>query len=182
MLSYGRTRGSVLQLLQCRQLDTLGSVDPKAHQLQRSFVDARHMLAHHLLSPIKDAKDHRERTKELTTAKEDLEKKLILQLNLNPKRPKPLETTPDQLAKVLPGDTAFVDLLLYTDFEQDHKTPGIKGKNGTKRYVAFVMLPGKTWSASNCVRQRRSMKRGRSGRTPSSIARTTARQRRKWRL
>jgi len=136
-------RGSTVQLLQRRHMDTLASADPQVRRLQLELVDARQQLAHHLLLPVSDIEKHRARTKELTTVKEDLEKKLVVRLDLNPKRSQPLETTPEQLAKALPSDTAFVDLLQYTDFEQNLKVPGLKGETRTLRYVAFITLPGK---------------------------------------
>jgi CHAT domain-containing protein/tetratricopeptide (TPR) repeat protein len=46
---------------------------------------------------------------------------------------------PEALQKRLPVDAVLVDLLRYTDFEQDVRTPGAKGETRTLRYLAFAV-------------------------------------------
>src|SRR5262249_19795272 len=50
---------------------------------------------------------------------------------------------PEDLVKLLPAGSVFVDLLLYTRFEYDPQAPGAKGEKRTPCYVAFVLAPGK---------------------------------------
>jgi hypothetical protein len=43
----------------------------------------------------------------------------------------------------LPAGAAFIDLFRYTEFVRDPKTPGRKGATSTRRYVAFIVQPGR---------------------------------------
>ena len=129
------------RILERRHLDLLASKDPQAHKLGRELTAARQRLAHLLLAPARDFREHTRRLNQLTEEKEDLEKRLVRQLRLAAPPPK-VPPAAQALADVLPAKTAFVDVIRYTDFEQDQARPGKQGERMLRRYVAFVLTPG----------------------------------------
>jgi CHAT domain-containing protein/tetratricopeptide (TPR) repeat protein len=137
-----KSRAPLMRILQRRHLDMHASQDPVAQKLALELQSARQRLAHLLLSPAKDAAEHKKKLDELTDAKENLEKQLARQLGLHQPTPA-AETSPQQLSKALPQETAFIDLVRYTDFAKDPKVPGKKGERRTPRFMAFVLLSGK---------------------------------------
>ncbi len=94
-----------------------------------------------LLTPADPAKA-RDREKRLDAIDVEIRQKQAALLPLLPelKRLEELsETTPADLRKVLPPGTALVDLLRYSQIEQDPKVPGKRGEKRTLHYLAFVV-------------------------------------------
>jgi CHAT domain-containing protein len=133
------SRAALMRVMEGRHRDLVASRDDKARQLGRELVEARQRLAHALLNPAKDAREHRRLIEKLTREKEDLEKLLARELRLAPRRADTADLTPKRLRDLLSEGTAFVDVFKYTDFEQDPKLPGRKGAKHTPRYLAFVL-------------------------------------------
>ena len=137
-----KSRAPLTRIMQRRHVDANSSQDPIAKKLALELQIARQRLAHLLLSPAKDAAEHKKKTDELTDTKENLEKRLVRQLGFT--RPAASgETSPQQLSKALPEGAAFIDLVRYTDFSWDPKIPGKKGLTRTPRYLAFMLISGK---------------------------------------
>jgi CHAT domain-containing protein/Tfp pilus assembly protein PilF len=138
-----KSRAPLTRILQRRHLDMHASQDPVATKLALELQSARQRVARLLLSPAKEAAEHKKTLDELTDAKEDLEKRLVRQLGLSRRVPT-ADTSAQQLGKVIPEGAAFIDLIRYTDFSWDAKVPGKKGESRTARYVAFMLLSSKT--------------------------------------
>jgi CHAT domain-containing protein/tetratricopeptide (TPR) repeat protein len=136
-----RGKAALTRVQERRHFDLVASRDPDAHKLALELTQARQQLAHALLKPGKDAEAHARLLKRLTEDKEDLEQRLARRLRLTKPAPRVLPTSAE-LLKALPPKTSFVDLVRYTDFEQDPKIPGEKGERRILRYVAFVLAPG----------------------------------------
>jgi CHAT domain-containing protein/Tfp pilus assembly protein PilF len=143
--AYGlvwKSRSPLTRIQQRRHLDLYSSQNPAAKNLALELQNARQRLAHLLLSPATDAAEHKRNLDQLTDAKEDLEKRLARQLNLNLPAAS-VASSPQQLSKSLPEGAAFIDVVRYTDFTRDPKVPGKKGHVWIPRFVAFVVLNGK---------------------------------------
>jgi len=121
--------------------------DPRAAALLDQLTDRRRRRADLLLTPTPtDPSTRKERYADLAQYAKDIE---ALDRKLRPLLPaldrtnKLGKATPADLQKVLPADTAVVDFLGWTLFEQDPKQPCIEGKKRTDRYTAFVVTKGK---------------------------------------
>jgi CHAT domain-containing protein len=135
---------AVLTLLQERRHhDLVASADPETAALADDLRSTRRSLARLLLSPGRDVEAHRQTARQLTQAKEELEKRIAARLRLAALAPATAVTTVQQLSEALPADSAFVDLLRYFYIEQDPKLPGKKGEQYTASYVAFVVARGR---------------------------------------
>jgi CHAT domain-containing protein len=133
-------KGALAKIQQRRHLDLLASSDERSKSLGRQLLETRQSLAHLLLSAPRIPAEHAKAVQALNDEKEDLEKQLVRHLRLTATVAE--KTSPDLLRDRLPVDAAFVDLLRYTDFDQDPKIPGQKGESQTRRYVAFVVRHG----------------------------------------
>jgi CHAT domain-containing protein/Flp pilus assembly protein TadD len=134
-------KAAIARLLERRRQALLLSTDPAAGDLGRRLLATRRELAHQLLDRNTGA-DHVGRLKELTAAKEDLEKKLARQLPTFAELQAREQLRPADLCARLPQAAAFVDLLRYVRFDHDPKVAGIKGEHRTDCYVAFVLHRG----------------------------------------
>jgi CHAT domain-containing protein/tetratricopeptide (TPR) repeat protein len=137
-----KSRAPLTKIMQRRHLDIHASQEPHAKKLVLELQNIRQRLASLLLSPAKDAAEHQKNVDGLTAAKEDLENRIARQLRLN--LPAPAEqTSPQQLSNALPNGACFIDVVRFTDFSQNPKVAGRKGRRQTPRYLAFVLLGGK---------------------------------------
>jgi CHAT domain-containing protein len=135
-------RAALTRLQERRHRDLMASRDPDTADLAHQLRLARGDLARRLLRPDRDADKQRLAVRQLTDAKEDLEKRIAQRLKLAALLP---VTTPPLkwLVEALPADAAFVDFYRYTDFAQDPAVKGDKGEKRTPRYVAFVVRHGR---------------------------------------
>jgi CHAT domain-containing protein/tetratricopeptide (TPR) repeat protein len=132
-------RAPLLRLLERRRLDLAAARDPAAAGLAIRLAGARLRLSRALLARTGTATADLAR---LTADKEDLEKQLATLRGLSP-RPRLDELSLETLAAALGNRAAFIDLVSYTDIEQDPLMPGIAGEHRTPRYVAFVVAAGR---------------------------------------
>jgi CHAT domain-containing protein len=126
------------------------AADPRAAALLDQITDHRRRRADLLLAPTpSDPATAKQRDAALAQYARDVE---TLDRELRPLLPtleradKLAQATPADLQKVLPADTAVVDFLRWTLYQQDPKVPGIKGLKWTDCYLAFVVTKDKvTW-------------------------------------
>jgi CHAT domain-containing protein/Tfp pilus assembly protein PilF len=136
------SRALLTRLQERRHRDLVASTDPETAKLGDELRRTRASLARLLLSAGRDADAHRQAALQLTRAKEDLEKRIAAKLQVRTLPPASAISSVSQLRAALPADAAFVDLGRYYYFEQDPRTPGLKGRKGATSYVAFVVRKG----------------------------------------
>jgi CHAT domain-containing protein len=140
-LAVWQSKAALSRLYERRHLAVLATSSTEARSLWNGILALRRERERLLLAPT-DAKKTKVRDKRLDEIDEEIRKK---EADLRPllpalKRSDELDSsTPADLRKALPADTALVDLLRYIHFEQDSKVPGKKGEKRTPRYVAFVI-------------------------------------------
>jgi CHAT domain-containing protein/Tfp pilus assembly protein PilF len=137
------SRAVLTRLQERRHHDLVASADSETATLADELRSTSRSLARLLLSPGRDVEAHRQTARQLTQAKEELEKRIAARLRLAALAPATAVTTVQQLSEALPADAAFVDLLRYFYIEQDPKVPGKKGEQYTASYVAFVVARGR---------------------------------------
>jgi CHAT domain-containing protein/tetratricopeptide (TPR) repeat protein len=138
------SRSALTRLAERRHRDMLASRDPQARQLAGLLQQHRDRLTRLLWSPLADAAAHRQEVEQLTTGKEQLEKRLAQQLSLHAApTAAPAPARPEDLCARLPAGIAFVDCFRYTHFDQEPNVPGRRGKRRTPSYVAFVLQRGR---------------------------------------
>jgi CHAT domain-containing protein len=126
------------------------ATDPRVAALLDQLTDCRRRRADLLLAPKPpDPATLQQRDEDLASYAKQIE---ALDRELRPLLPtleradKLANALPADLQKVLPADTAVVDFLRWTLFEQDPKLPGKEGAKQTARYLAFVLTRDKvTW-------------------------------------
>jgi len=137
-----QARAAATRVVERRHLDLQASRDETCQKLFAELQSTRQRLAGRLLTPAADAAEHAKQLQRLTEAKEKLEKDLVRQLRASqPEHAS--QRTPGQLSERLPEGTAFIDFIRYIDVSQDPDIPGVKGRQPTPHYVAFVMCRGK---------------------------------------
>jgi CHAT domain-containing protein/tetratricopeptide (TPR) repeat protein len=137
-----KSRAPLTRIMQRHHLEMHASQDPIAKKLVVELQSARQRLARMLLSPAKDAAEHKKKLEEMTDAKEELEKRLARLMRLNLAVP-PAQTSLQQLSKAVPEGAAFIDLIHYTESVWDPGMLGEKGRSHVPRFMAFVVLSGK---------------------------------------
>jgi tetratricopeptide (TPR) repeat protein len=109
------------------------------------LLGTRRQLARLLLQPLpiepKARADRDRRVRELTEARERLERELARQVPALAEQHRD-RIGPADLEQALPPHAAYVDLLRYVRFGFDPKRPGKAGETWTRHYVAFVVRPG----------------------------------------
>jgi CHAT domain-containing protein/tetratricopeptide (TPR) repeat protein len=140
-LAVWQSKAALSRIYERRHLAVLAAASPEARSLWQALLSLRRERETLLLLPANPDRA-KERDKRLAAIDEDIRTK---EADLQPllpalKRSNQLgRATPTDLRKVLPGRTAFIDLLRYHCFEQDSDVPGRKGEKRTLRYVAFVV-------------------------------------------
>src|SRR5262249_20752260 len=131
------SRGDLLPLLQARHQQTL-LLKTRSDQEYDELIAIRQQLARLQGDSPKDPdklKQRDEALSKLTDQQDRLERKLYAAL----RELKQLKELPDKgpadLARELPKNAAFVDLIRYNHWNKKDKIDG-------QRYVAFVLLPG----------------------------------------
>jgi len=127
------------------------SADPRAAALLAQLTDRRRRRADLLLAPKPaDPTSLKKRNDDLDAYSGQIE---ALDRALRPLLPAVdraetlARATPADLQKALPPNTAVVDFLRYTLFEQDPNKPGKAGEKRIERFLAFVLTRDKiTWS------------------------------------
>src|SRR5262249_18778964 len=124
------TRSALARLAERRHRDLLASRDPEAHKLGQQLQQQRDRLTRLFWSPLADPVPHRQEAENLTTAKEDLEKRLAQRLRLHaPPAAADVLPRPDDLRARLPAGAAFVDCFRYTVIDQGldgHRSRGLR--------------------------------------------------------
>jgi CHAT domain-containing protein len=136
------SRAVLTRVQERRHRDLVASADPATAALADELQGTRQRLSRLLLAPGRDAQAHRQAVAQLTQAKEDLEKRIAQKLPVRAIPPAAAATTAKQLSAALPPGAVFVDLIRYVYSEYDPRTPGVKGRNLTTSYVAFVARTG----------------------------------------
>src|SRR5205823_4381532 len=137
-------KAAISRLLQRRQQAlALAETDSEARALAVQLQQTRRQLAQRLLAPGDGKKTTAERIRQLTQHKEDLERQLADRLP-TVRRQRELDSLgPDSLIKLLPPQTALIDLFRYWDFQQDPNKPGRAGETWVAHYAAFLLIPGR---------------------------------------
>jgi CHAT domain-containing protein len=136
-------RAAVTRVMERRHLALLAAKDDKELQPRwLELMDKQRRLANLLLTPADDAKIHERRLRELTERKEQLQRELAQRLPAMASNRGAKALTAQDLAKVLPADAVFIDLVAYVYFEPDPKNPGKKGTRHDLNYAAFVVRNG----------------------------------------
>ena len=139
-------KSALTQILHDRQAATLGraGTDPALQKTVTAWREARSRLARLILATA-DGREHPERVamiQELGSQKERLERELAAALPEFARKRALEQSRYDDLLKVLPEETAILDLLRFTRFEQDPQVKGDKGWRRTPGYVGFVVSKG----------------------------------------
>jgi tetratricopeptide (TPR) repeat protein len=135
--SLWHSRGDILPLLQARHQQML-VLKGRSDQDYRDLIDVRRKLTRLQSDFPKDAnglKEHDEALAKLTDEQDRLERKLAAALPEFKHLNELADKGPADIASELPKTTAFVDLIRYNVWN--------KTKFDGRRYVAFVLLPGK---------------------------------------
>jgi tetratricopeptide (TPR) repeat protein len=123
------------QMLRTRQRFLRGLADDETRSRLQSLLDTRQQLARLLLAPAdpSHAKERLERLKQLTNAKEKLERELAARVpELQRERARKL-IKPTDLAARLPAQAVLVDTFRYRTYDAKAR------KWGEARYAAFVL-------------------------------------------
>lgn len=137
-------RGAVFQLASDRRRSIEFSLASTAQSsnLYRDWLAARREVARLSLLPVDGqpflTRTRREQLQQATDRKEALERKLTNQLPESMRKQTSKIRPHTDLARVLPSDACFIDLVRYTRFEQNPKIAGEKGRKWTPSYAAFV--------------------------------------------
>jgi CHAT domain-containing protein len=135
-------RAALTRVLERRHRDLMASRAMDTRDLADQLRQARLTLSRRLLRPDPDLDRQRAEVQKFTDAKEDLEKRIAVKLQLA--APKPVAPPLARgLVERLPENAAFVDLYRYADFQQDPNIKGQKGLRWPLRYVAFVVRRGR---------------------------------------
>jgi CHAT domain-containing protein/tetratricopeptide (TPR) repeat protein len=136
-----RGKAAVARILRRRQEALADGAGPLARQLWQDLLDVRRGLSQLLLAPAGPSGERLKQLRQLTSRKEDLERRLAQSL---PRRSQLLELPPhDDLVKKLPPGTAFIDLLRYVRIERTTPAALRPGWRPTPSYVAFLLTPGR---------------------------------------
>jgi CHAT domain-containing protein len=136
-----RGKAAVARILRRRQEALADGAGPLARQLWQDLLDVRRGLSQLLLAPAGPSGERLTQLRQLTSRKEDLERRLAQSL---PRRSQLLGLPPhDDLVKKLPPGTAFIDLLRYVRIERTTPTAFRPGWRATPTYVAFLLTPGR---------------------------------------
>jgi CHAT domain-containing protein len=128
------TRAAVARLLQERRQALAQKADPETRRLAEHLRATRRQLATLLLAPAEEP-GHAERLRQLSAAKEDLERRLTARL---PRAQRERDRQgPADLTDRLPAGAAVIDLVLYHHF-------GKRGEGASDwHYTAFVLQKGR---------------------------------------
>jgi len=135
------TKAVLTRVYQRRRLALVAAASDEgiAHayqQLQR----LRRQRERLLLAPTSAGNSARDdQLRQLNTAIDQGEKDLVPRLPALKHHEDLANLGPDALQKRLPPDAVLVDLLRYFHFEQDSAKPGLTGKRGSVRYLAFLV-------------------------------------------
>jgi CHAT domain-containing protein len=132
----------VTRVLEQRQLALRTAADPDLSPRWRELLQTRRRLAGLLLRPEPAAGQARD-VAELTERKEALERELAGRLPELARRQAAAASLPADLAARLPAGSAFIDLLAYWQFTVETGPSGRKLRRLTRRYLAFVLGPGR---------------------------------------
>jgi tetratricopeptide (TPR) repeat protein len=132
-----QTKATLTRLLEQRHLHLVtqaesGNLAPRWQEL----LETRRRLARLLLAPPHDPKSHQEQLRQLTDAKEKLERELAERLPVLNRQLFLSKAQPRDLSAALPPGSVFIDLLHYRGW--DPKQKRWDGGN----YVAFVLAAG----------------------------------------
>jgi CHAT domain-containing protein len=140
-LAVWQSKAALSRLYERRHLTVLAASSRQARALWTGILALRRERERLLLARA-DPAMAKARDQRLEAIAEEIRTKEADLLPLLPelKRAEELSrATPADLCKALPAGTALVDLLRYTHFQQDPRTPGQKGEKRTPRYLAFVL-------------------------------------------
>jgi CHAT domain-containing protein/Tfp pilus assembly protein PilF len=129
------SRGLLLALTARRHQAALAADNPETRRDWERLLEVRRQLNRLAVEPGKDPKARDRRLAELTDEQEQLERDLAKQLPGLERHRRLDALGPADLARRLPADTAFIDLVRHAYFE--------KAKVTGFRYQAFVIAPGR---------------------------------------
>jgi CHAT domain-containing protein/Tfp pilus assembly protein PilF len=129
------TKAALTRLLQRRHLGLRAAslTSAEARDRWQQLLDARRRLVRLLTDPGPDLAARDREIEALTDRKEKLERALAKDLPELPRQDELDRLGPDDLAKLLPAHSAFVDLLRYCRIETFDR--------GGYHYLAFVLVP-----------------------------------------
>jgi tetratricopeptide (TPR) repeat protein len=141
-----RTKAAITRIVQLRQHHWATRADASTRDLVRKYQDTRRNLGREYRAsadaPAK-SEERARRLRALTERKEQLERQLAQQLP-EFKRELELARRPfTDLIERLPNRVVFLDLLRYTDTEQDPQVAGAKGERRIPRYVGLILARGR---------------------------------------
>jgi len=136
-----RGKGALMRIATRHHQDFLATQNDEAKPRVDALQQVRLELNRAINQPLPDIQKQAERMRELTQKKEDLEKAITRALHLE--RPSSEQTpTPEELRRLLPTKTVFVDYLRYNRTVYDHAKALEKRVTRTPHYVAFVLTRG----------------------------------------
>jgi CHAT domain-containing protein/tetratricopeptide (TPR) repeat protein len=138
-----QSRASISRVYQRRHLALLAAAtDPAVRQDWDRLQSLRRRRAQLIMAPASSPTQQAARQNQLDRLSAQIdqaEKELRPRLPVLPHYEGLAKQGPDALQQRLAADTVLVDVLRYTDFEQDPSQPGSKGERRTVRYLAFVL-------------------------------------------
>lgn len=127
------------RVFQRRREDLLRFGDPK---VLKELQEARSDLARLALAPADPTGKVAEQLRILSGRKEHLERRLAEPLTSHHRLGGPAAPGPDALARALPRDVVFIDLLRHVAIVEHPGTPARPGGAPVDHYVAFAMRSG----------------------------------------
>jgi CHAT domain-containing protein len=135
------SRSALTRVYQRRHLALIAAAtDDSVRKSWEALQTLRRQREQMIMMPVaRDTSDQETRLTQLAARIDAAERQLLPQLPALTHHEDLARLGPDALRQRLPGNTAVIDFLRYTYFEQDPKQPGARGEKRTARYLAFVV-------------------------------------------
>ncbi|MCI0461311.1 MAG: CHAT domain-containing protein, partial [Gemmataceae bacterium] len=135
-----QSKAALTRVYERRHLALLAATAPQVHERWQRLLALRRQREHLLLAPIPANPTARDqKLAELNQAVDQLDRELLPLLPAVARAEQLAQSRPGDLQQRLPPHTVLIDLLRYTFFEQDPKTPVEKGRRTTPSYVAYLL-------------------------------------------
>jgi CHAT domain-containing protein/Tfp pilus assembly protein PilF len=139
----GITKGTLVLLLTQKNRDTLASRNPHTQEHVIQLHNIRQQLSHLTEHPLTKVNEHRQKLRELSTRKEELEKDIARLLRMELPAWQGNLTSLKRLQTLLGSPTVFVDFYIYEEWRQNPQDLTRKGRRYTSRYLAFILTHDK---------------------------------------
>jgi CHAT domain-containing protein/Tfp pilus assembly protein PilF len=132
-------KGTLMRVATRRHDDLLASRHPDTRGLANQLGDVRAQLVRLFTQPPADVAEHQRLLRQLTERKETLERAIAQELKKQPPPAVGPAPVPNDLRRLLPARTVFIDFLRYVRIEHDPRKAGLEGETRMPCYVAFVL-------------------------------------------